>query len=353
MFSALMDVFDSFEGVLLGLGHPLLDIIADVDNKFLEKYQLKPDDSIRANELHRQLYEELTSKYRCQYIAGGSVQNSLRTVQWMLNKPKCMTFMGAIGDDHFGRVLSAKISEQGVNFISLLDKTTGTGTSACLISDAGKCRSLIAYLGASQNIRIDHLLNNYQYIEMAKVFYTSGYHLAIDPESVTHLAKHANNHTGKLFCLNLSAPYVSQMVPKSLLDVFPYVDILFGNEAEAQAFAHLNGWQTTNVSEIAKLTANMPSNRSDGRTVIYTQGNRCVLVAKTDCTHVIEFPVPVLDESKIIDTIGAGDAFVGGFFTQLVQNKQIDVCVKSGIYAAQQVIQQIGCQFPRDMRFNC
>lgn len=40
------------EGILLGCGNPLLDISATVDIAFLEKYGLKPDDAILAEDKH-------------------------------------------------------------------------------------------------------------------------------------------------------------------------------------------------------------------------------------------------------------------------------------------------------------
>ena len=227
----------------MGLGHPLLDIICKVDSSFLNKYGLKANDSIRCNQTHEKLFKEMTSDFECQYIAGGSIQNTLRAVQWMLNKPYSMTFMGAIGDDHFGQKMRHKICEEGVNFVAKIDKINSTGTSACLITNNGKNRSLIAHLGASKHITIDHLKQNYIYVKRAKYFYTSGYHLGIDPKSVMELAKHSHNYDGKMFCLNLSAPYVSVKLHKPLLEVFPFVDLLFGNDSEVQAFAELNGWQ--------------------------------------------------------------------------------------------------------------
>jgi adenosine kinase len=110
--------------------------------------------------------------------------------------------------------------------------------------------------------------------------------------------------------------------------------------------------KTKDRKSIAKLAADMECRRKSGRTVVITQGKDAVLVAKTDSPDVIEFPVKVVDESLIVDTIGAGDAFVGGFFAQLVRNRPLEVCVESGIYAAQEVIQQIGAHFPKDMTFD-
>ena len=43
---------------------------------------------------------------------------------------------------------------------------------------------------------------------------------------------------------------------------------------------------------------------------------------------VLKFPVEKLAASKIVDTNGAGDAFVGGFLAQYVQNKPLEVAVR-------------------------
>lgn len=40
------------EGILLGCGNPLLDISATVDDAFLAKYGLEPDNAILAEEKH-------------------------------------------------------------------------------------------------------------------------------------------------------------------------------------------------------------------------------------------------------------------------------------------------------------
>lgn len=40
------------DGILLGMGNPLLDIQVDVDKDFLDKYNLKGNDAILAEESH-------------------------------------------------------------------------------------------------------------------------------------------------------------------------------------------------------------------------------------------------------------------------------------------------------------
>lgn len=47
-----------------------------------------------------------------------------------------------------------------------------------------------------------------------------------------------------------------------------------------------------------------------------------------------------------------GDAFVGGFLSQLVQEKPIEDCVRAGCYAANVIIQRSGCTYPEKPDFH-
>lgn len=47
----------------MGIGNPLLDISAIVDEDLLKKYDLRPDDAIMAEPKHMPLYRELVVKY--------------------------------------------------------------------------------------------------------------------------------------------------------------------------------------------------------------------------------------------------------------------------------------------------
>ena len=58
--------------------------------------------------------------------------------------------------------------------------------------------------------------------------------------------------------MNLSAPFVLKFYVKTVAEVLPYVDVLFGNESEAVAFAESFNLGTMDVVEIAKKIANWP-----------------------------------------------------------------------------------------------
>lgn len=161
------------ECLLLGVGNPLLDISATVDEQFLDKYNMKPNDAILATEKHKDLPNELIQKYNAQFIAGGSVQNALRVAQWFLEKPKVTAFFGCVGEDHYAKILETAARKEGVNVQYQYTPDEPTGTCAVLIT--GTQRSLCANLAAANCFTIDHIRKpeNRKLIETAQFYYIS------------------------------------------------------------------------------------------------------------------------------------------------------------------------------------
>lgn len=63
------------------MGNPLLDISAIVDDTFVTKYDMKPNNQILAEEKHQGLFSEMVEKYKVEYTVGGSTQNTMRIAQ--------------------------------------------------------------------------------------------------------------------------------------------------------------------------------------------------------------------------------------------------------------------------------
>lgn len=331
------------EGILIGCGNPLLDISTNVDETFLKKYGLKPNDAILAEEKHMPLYKELLEKYKAEFIAGGSVQNSLRVCQWLLQKPKVATFFGCVGNDNYAKILEEKATHDGLNVKYQYTQDAPTGTCGVLITDAH--RSLCANLAAANNFTIEHLqkAENKKLLDGAEYFYISGFFLTVSPPSIMEVAQnaHKNNHT---FMMNLSAPFLPQFFKEPMMAAMPYVDILFGNEQEVETFSNEHGWGTKDIKEIGFKLVDLPKeNTQRKRIVVITQGHLPVLLFRDN--QVEEFPVHELTREQMVDTNGAGDAFVGGFLSQYIQKKPFDVCIRCGIWSASQIIQRSGCTF--------
>ncbi|ETN77805.1 kinase, PfkB family [Necator americanus] len=313
------------EGILLGCGNPLLDLQAVVGKDFLDKWNLKENDAILCDDKHNAMFDELAEKYQVEYIPGGATQNAIR---WILNEPNRATFFGAIGNDKYGHMLSSKAKEAGVNAQYQINQDVKTGTCAALIN--AQNRSLCAHLAAANTFTIDHMLEpaHAALIEKAQFYYIAGFFLTVSPPSILHVAEHSLKHE-KTFLFNLAAPFISEFFFEPLKAALPYVDIIFGNEDEAAAFAKKS---------------------SKPRTVIITQGADPVIVAVGKGVSL--YSVQNIPKEKIVDTNGAGDAFVGGFLSQYIQGKTIKEAIECGSYAAGEIIQKHGCTFPPACKYH-
>ncbi|ETE58820.1 hypothetical protein L345_15456, partial [Ophiophagus hannah] len=82
--------------------------------------------------------------------------------------------------------------------------------------------------------------------------FSLGFFLTVSPESIMKVATQASANN-KIFTLNLSAPFISQFYKDQLMEVMPYVDILFGNETIKESTPSFQGLSLpsryVNVSE--------------------------------------------------------------------------------------------------------
>jgi adenosine kinase len=338
-----------FEGVLMGMGNPLLDISANVGQDLLDKYDVKLDSAILAEEKHQPLFKELVEKYSPQYIAGGATQNTIRVAQWMMQKPGQAAFMGCVGSDAYAKQLEDCATSDGVLVHYMKDEATPTGTCAALVKDGE--RALVTNLDAANNFKPTHLDTEKakEIIAAAKCYYMAGFFLTVSVESLIQVAEHALAEK-KTFCINLSAPFIVDFFGDQLGQAMPYADFVFGNESEAAAYGKKHGLGE-DLKEVALAVSKLPK-KNDGtpRTVIFTQGSECTLVA---CNGKVEvFPVEALSKDLLVDTNGAGDAFVGGFLSQFLQGKEIKECVNAGHWSARYIIQQSGTQLGKECDYK-
>ncbi|KAG2318372.1 hypothetical protein Bca52824_011585 [Brassica carinata] len=335
-----------FDGILLGMGNPLLDVSAVVDQDFLTKYDIKLNNAILAEDKHLPMYDEMSEKFNVEYIAGGIFIHPF----WMLQIPGATSYMGSIGKDKYGEAMKKDATAAGVNVHYYEDESTSTGT--CGVCVLGGERSLIANLSAANCYKVEHLKKpeNWALVEKAKFYYIAGFFLTVSPESIQLVREHAAAHN-KVFTMNLSAPFICEFFKDVQEKCLPYMDYVFGNETEARTFSRVHGWETDDVEQIAIKISQLPkATGTYKRTTVITQGADPVVVAEDG--KVKKYPVIHLPKEKLVDTNGAGDAFVGGFLSQLVHGKAIEDCVRAGCYASNVVIQRSGCTYPQKPDFN-
>ncbi|KAI4807918.1 hypothetical protein KUCAC02_027691 [Chaenocephalus aceratus] len=120
---------------------------------------------------------------------------------------------------------------------------------------------------------------------------------------------------------------------------------------EAATFAKELGFETDDIAEIAKKAQNLPKeNTKRQRMVVFTQGKDDTVATVGE--KVTRFPVLDIDQNDIVDTNGAGDAFVGGFLSSLVKEQAVEECIRAGHYSANVIIRRVGCTFPEKPDFQ-
>lgn len=327
--------------------NPLLDISAVVTAEFLGKYNVIPGSASLVSEEQLTIYEEMENMEGVTYVPGGSGLNTARVAQWVAQVPKdsFVSYVGCIADDKYGSILTEAAAKEGVTMV--LEHTTKAPTGTCAACILGKERALVANLAAANCLSPEHMqtADVLAALKRSKLFYLTGFTLTIDVAYVQQVAE-AAREVGGAFLLNLSAPFIVEFFGDQLKAVLPYVDVLFGNESEARALAKALSWDTDSVDEIARMAATqLPYTGSGDRLVVFTQGaDHTAYAFKSGTTGTV--PVACIAPESIVDTNGAGDAFVGGFLAAYADGKPVTRCCEVGHYAAGVIIQHDGCTFP-------
>ncbi|TCD64749.1 adenosine kinase [Steccherinum ochraceum] len=331
---------------LFALGNPLLDIQVNNGEALLKKYDLKSNDAILAEAKHAPLYEEIVREHKVTYVAGGAAQNAARAAAYVL-PPNSVVYTGCVGDDDLAEQLKKANDREGLIHKYLVKK--GEKTGACAVILTGHDRSLVTDLRAAEKFEKSWLSSPEisPVIEAARAIYIEGFFLTHGAESVLEITKKASE-TGKITIINLSAPFIPQFFGVQLSQVMPYIDIVIGNESEAEAWAGATGQpDKTDLVAIAKAIATLPkSNPARPRIAVITHGPKSTnVVSSADPENPKVYAVSALSNDQIVDTNGAGDAFAGAFIGAHIVGKSIDECVEAGHKLGAICVQQIGPQF--------
>ncbi|KAG1680076.1 Adenosine kinase 2 [Nymphon striatum] len=299
------------------MGNPLLDITVNNGDALLEKYEMEANTAILAEEKHKPMYKEMVDNYEVEYTAGGATQNTMRIIQWMVGLPNIVSFMGCIGKDKFGEVLEKEATSASIIVKYQYNTTEPTGTCAVVLTSNGTKRSLCANLAAANLFHESHLEkeDNFESVKSAQFYYISGFFITVSPNSMLKVAKHANEFN-----------------------------------KEAAEFAKHQNIGVEKIPDIALFMSEMEKvNVTRRRMVVITQGDDQIVVAydgKVNYYNPTKVPA-----DEIVDTNGAGDAFVAGFLSQLIQGKTTDQCIKGGVYAATVIIKRSGVTVPEKNEF--
>lgn len=210
-----------------------------------------------------------------------------------------VTFLGRVGDDEFGGPLLRALEEKGVE-TSLTREASGSQTGAAFITVTPDGENAIVVApGANRRLTPEDVDAAADGIREARVLVAQ---MEIAPEAVLRAAEIAAAG-GTRVVLNLAPP---RDVPPALLS---RLDPLIVNEHEA---AFLLGRKRKVGGEDAIRTTASDLLALGPRSIVITLGADGAFVA--DGASAAHLPAPKVE---VVDTTGAGDAFVGALAARL------------------------------------
>ena len=235
-----------------------------------------------------------------------------------------VALLGRVGDDGFGEPLVEALAEKGVD-TSLIEATPGssTGTAVITVTPDGENAITVAP-GANRSLTADDVDEASGSIRGARVLVAQ---MEVPPEVVLRAVGVAARR-GTRALVNLAPPFE---VPRELLEK---LDPLVVNEHEA---AFLLGESAAGVdgalSAASELLALGP------RSVVVTVGKEGAVFSDGESTE--HLPAPKVD---VVDTTGAGDAFVGALAASLARGDPLESAVAYAVRAGAAAATRGGAQ---------
>ncbi|MEN6313366.1 MAG: carbohydrate kinase family protein [Clostridiaceae bacterium] len=224
-----------------------------------------------------------------------------------------VAIVGKIGNDGFGKFMSAALKDEKVNAdgLKISDKA---GTSASIVTvDSNGERSFLHYLGANAEFGIEDI--NYDVIRDSKIVFVAGTMLlprfdGVQCADFLKKAKEMGKYTVLDTAWDSKGRWMSVLEP-----CMKYIDLFIPSVEEA---AKLSGKE--NPEEMADVFFSMGV-----KTVVIKLGKKGCFIKKPNGEKYI---IPTYTKIKAVDTTGAGDSFVAGFLTGLTKGWDLYECGK-------------------------
>ena len=233
-----------------------------------------------------------------------------------------VAFISKIGNDPFGEMALDIYASAGVHSRVDVSDEYPSGAAFIFVDENTGNNAIIVYPGAAGTIDNQQIDANKDCIEGADVFVTQ----LEQPSPVTEYAIKMAKNAGVTTIFNPA--------PANAFDdsVYGYCDFIIPNESEAEI---LVGFPVLTPDD-AKKAGQILCDRG-AKTAIITLGENGIYIHNADISQ----HVPVIP-ADVVETTGAGDAFVGGFSTAIAEGKDILSAVMFGNATASIAVSRAG-----------
>jgi fructokinase len=308
-----------------GIGAGLVDKEFEVTDDFFEHEKIQKGlMTLVDGESQEVLLQRLMQRYGLKKRAGGgSAANTIYAISQFGGNT---FFTCKVSSDEFGDFYVQELGSLNIHTNLATDREYGvTGKCLVMVSPDAE-RTMLTYLGISEQLSVKDL--NLEALIDSKYLYLEGYQVTSPTGRQACIeARKVAEANGVLTSLTLSDPAMVQFFRGGLEEMLGNgVDLLFANDAEAQAWTGKEDIMAAarGLQEVAKV-------------VVVTQGSKGALVLDGKNTIKVD-PVPV----KAVDTNGAGDMFAGGFLYGVATGKDYATAGKLASLAAATTVSNFG-----------
>jgi sugar/nucleoside kinase (ribokinase family) len=312
------------EFTIIGVGSPIVDAIAQVEESFIgqidgDKGGMVLVDSVAINKLLGALPDQPIK------APGGSAGNTLFTLARLGNRT---SFLGKTGNCSEGEFYRQQFAQLGGDSSRFKIGDQANGQCVSLVTPDGE-RTMRTDLGAAMTLAPEEISAadfagcNHAHIEGYLLF----------NEALMMRVLEAAKEAGCTISLDLASFEVVHATSEILPDILrDYVDIVFANEEEAEAF--------TGIQEDYRAMAKKLARYCDVAAV--KVGAHGSYIAHDGAVTKIE----PMHATKVVDTTGAGDLWAAGFLHGWSHKLSLTQSAKIGSILGAAVVQVQGSVLP-------
>lgn len=253
-------------------------------------------------------------------ISGGGTGGNTAAALAALGTP--VEFHGTIGEDAFGRWVTEDFRQAGVGIRGLVVLPDASTAQVIALLEPDGERYLVIYPptgGAHTHMRAEHL--NHDLLTNASWVHTTGMCLRASPLKETILAgmaiaREAGVPTSIDLNLRIELWGLSDEVRATVEAAVALSDVVFGNGTE----------EVMPLAKTDSIEAAVRALSGGKRTAVARIGADGAIACAPDGTliHAPGFP------AQVVNTIGAGDAFNGGFITAMTEGASLAGALRWG-----------------------
>jgi sugar/nucleoside kinase (ribokinase family) len=307
---------------LLGISNAIVDVLAHVDEAFLEKIGVPRGamtliDEARAHEIYEMMGPATE-------MSGGSVAN---TIAGFAILGGSASYVGRVKDDQLGEIFVHDMRSLGVDVRTAPAKDGAPTARSLVLIDPDGQRTMNTYLGACTELGVADVTD--ETVGTPKVILLEGYVWDI-PEGPALAAEaiRIGKQNGSSVALSLSDSFCVDRHRDAFAKVVQDdIDMIFADDEEVMALYEVDDFEAV-LSAISGSDSLFVMTRSEQGSVI-VQGD----------IRIMQKALPI---ETLVDTTGAGDAYAAAFLYGWTSGKQLDECARLGTHVATSVIQQLG-----------